>query len=119
MVQPWNKIVATWGQYQDKLKNLPPTGFWSTILEDFSIGPPSRNHYKIQSLYFLSLPGYFEVQLMTKSLEVERRTLGRGFRLLLKRWDEGKVGDLTIRIGFWGVPYYHCSIIYPKPYSNE
>ena len=23
-----------------------------------------------------------------------------------------------IRTGFWGLPYYNCSIIYPKPYSN-
>ena len=28
------------------------------------------------------------------------------------------IGALMIRIGFWGVPYYNYSIIYPKPYSN-
>ena len=27
-------------------------------------------------------------------------------------------GALIIRIGFWGVPYYIYSIVYPKPYSN-
>ena len=32
--------------------------------------------------------------------------------------EESNVRALIIRIGFWGVPYYNCSIIYPKPYSN-